>query len=146
MISFADVVFAEQYFSKRVFVDNWHNCQNKEAFLNTASGMIADFCTFTDANADLIDYTNGKMPVPEWLQRATCEQALYLINLGKDPTQADKKTTLGVASTDGTVFDKSFSADILGIACRRIISDNGGAISPLASANSKTIAVGTISK
>ena len=146
MKSFADIDFAENYFAKRVFVEKWESCQNKAGYLCTASRMIADFCTFTDANDDLIDYTAGNIPAPDWLQRATCEQALYLVNLGKDPLQADKKTTLGIASTDGTVFDKSFAADIIGINCRRIITANGGVISAGAIANSKGIKTGRLSK
>ena len=145
-IPFADTVFAEEYFADRAFVDKWLDCQNKAAFLATASRMIADFCTFTDANEDLIDYTDGVITAPEWLKRATCEQALYLVNLGKDPTQADKKTTLGIVSTDGTVFDKSFSADIISPNCRRIIITNGGSVSPLAQSKKQSISHGRITR
>jgi hypothetical protein len=71
---------------------------------------------------------------------------LYLINLGKDPTQADKKTTLGIVSTDGTVFDKSFAADIISPNCRRIIIANGGSVSSSAQSKKQSISHGRITR
>jgi hypothetical protein len=99
--------------------------------------MIATYATFPESDTT---------ETPEWLQDATCEQALYLLNLGKDPTQADKKTTLGVASTNGTVFDKSFAADILAPATVRIIRTNGGTVATGAVSSSSSVQVGGIAK
>ena len=141
MSTFADISFANEYFAHRAFSEPWDNCTDKDKFLFSASRMIADYAVFPEI--DGVDYD---VITPEWLKRATCEQALYLAALGKDPTQADKKTTLGVASTDGTVFDKSFSADILSPACRRIIVQNGGAIMPGASSSGRSASSGGISR
>ncbi len=76
------------------------------------------------------DETDETAEIPKWLKEATSEEALYLITLGKDPTAADKKTTLGILSTDGTVFDKRFAADVLCKACVRILENNGGIVDP----------------
>lgn len=141
MNSFADISFATEYFAGRAFSEAWDSCNEKEKFLMTASQMIADFSVFPES-AD-VDY---ELVPPKWLKRATCEQALYLVNLGKDPMQADKKTTLGVASADGTVFDKTFKADILSPVCCRFIVQNGGVIMSGATASRKTITSGEISK
>lgn len=135
--SFTDTAFADEYFSRRAFASQWHACTEREAYLHTASMMIATYASFPESDTT---------ETPEWLQDATCEQALYLLNLGKDPTQADKKTTLGVASTNGTVFDKSFAADILAPATVRIIRTNGGTVSPGAVSSSSSVQVGGISK
>ena len=78
--------------------------------------------------------------------RATCEKALHLLNLVKDPTQNDKKTTLGIASTDGTVFDKSFAADIICPLTCQILENNGGVMLAGATANAKRIGVGRVCK
>lgn len=135
--SYTDVSFADAYFARRAFSSQWHSCNEREVYLHTASMMIATYATWPEIDG---------VTTPEWLQEATCEQALYLLNLGKDPTQADKKTTLGIVSTDGTVFDKSFSADILSPAAVRLIKANGGAVSAGAVSSSSAVSVGRIAK
>ena len=144
-MSYCTVAFADEYFAKRAFSDGWNNAEDKEAFLMLATEFIMDYCTFYDDNGDAFFYSDD-MVLPQWLQKATAEEALYLINLGKDPTQADKKTTLGIASADGAVFDKSFAADIIGVQCRRIIEKNGGTIEDDAVSGGNTISQGWVRK
>ena len=145
-MKYCTVEFADQYIFGRAFADAWTDDVQKDQFLMLASELIEQYCTFYDDNGDAYSYTDD-LDVPEWLQKATAEEALYLVNLGKDPTQADKKTTLGIASTEGTVFDKNFAADILCINCRKIIEKNGGQVDPIASAgDSRTVQQGWILK
>lgn len=125
-MSYADITFADEYFRKRAFSTAWAG-DEKGVYLETAAQQIADYCLFEDEYGDPMEFSDSD--APEWLKRANCEQALYLLNLGKDPTQADKKTTLGISSTDGTVFDKSFAADVLCLNCRRILENHGGILS-----------------
>lgn len=134
METFADLIFADSYFSNRAFADKWLATadEQKQQFLATATNMIEVLCTFFDDNNMPFVYTVSG--VPTWLKGACCEQALYLLNLGKDPTQADKKTTLGVRTFNGTTFDKSFSADLLGVQCRSILERNGAQIDSAATA------------
>lgn len=134
MTSYATVEYANEYFMLRAFSNAWEQAvEDKGKLLNLATQLIKEYCYFADE-------LNGEMFVYEevaddqdWLMDATCEQALYLANLGKDPTQADKKTTLGIASTEGTVFDKSFAADIIAPRCRRILEAHGGILTDGAS-------------
>lgn len=144
-MSYCTVAFADEYFAKRAFSDGWNGASDKESFLMLATEFIMDYCTFYDDNGDSFSYSDD-MELPEWLQKATAEEALYLINLGKDPTQADKKTTLGIASADGAVFDKSFAADIIGVQCRIIIEKNGGTIDSDAISCGKNVSQGWIRK
>ena len=145
-MSFADTTFAEEYFSDRAFVDNWNDASEKEKqqFLGSATKNIETFCTFFDDEGLPFVYTDSGAPV--WLKEACCEQALYLLNLGKDPTQADKKTTLGIRSSDGTTFDKSFSADILCVQCRAILERNGAEIDSTAVNSSGGVSWGQVIK
>jgi hypothetical protein len=137
MTSYATVEYANEYFTLRAFANAWDQAEaDKGKLLNLATQLIKEYCAFEDE-------PNGEMFVYEeageekyWLMEATCEQALYLANLGKDPTQADKKTTLGIASTEGTVFDKSFAADIIAPRCRRILEAHGGIMTDGATAGS----------
>ena len=144
-MSYCTVAFADEYFAKRAFSDAWNNGEDKESFLMLATEFIMDYCTFYDDNGDSFFYSDD-MVLPEWLQKATAEEALYLINLGKDPTQADKKTTLGIASADGAVFDKDFAADIIGVQCRRIIEKNGGTIEADAVSGGNNVSQGWVRK
>jgi hypothetical protein len=123
--SYADLSFATEYFANRTFADKWNSTEESERqkYLATASGLIEIFCTFFDDDGMAFVYSASN--APEFLKKACCEQALYMLNLGKDPTQADKKTTLGIRSTDGTTFDKEMSADILCVQCRVILERNG---------------------
>lgn len=125
-MSYAQIAFADEYFRKRAFSSAWDG-DEKEIYLETAAQQIVDYCSFEDEYGEPVEYSDSD--APDWLKRANCEQALYLLNLGKDQTQADKKTTLGISSTDGTVFDKSFAADVLCMNCRRILENNGGILS-----------------
>lgn len=142
--AYCDVEYADIYFELRAFADAWTAADEatKAKYLYTASAMIADYCYFEDAEGEMFVYDDATGS-EAWLQDAACEQALYLLSLGKDPTAADKKTTLGVKSTDGTVFDKSFAADILCVRCRQILENHGGVISPSATAGNT--GVGNIS-
>lgn len=147
MTSYATIEYANEYFTLRAFANAWEQTgDEKEKLLNLATQLIKEYCAFEDE-------LNGEMFVYEevaedqnWLRDATCEQALYLANLGKDPTQADKKTTLGIASTEGTVFDKSFAADIIAPRCRMILENHGGILSPGAAGGSGGIGSGMVSK
>lgn len=142
-MSYAQIAFADEYFRKRAFSSAWAG-DEKEVYLETAARQIEDYCSFEDEYGDPVEYSEAD--APEWLKRANCEQALYLLNLGKDPTQADRKTTLGISSTDGTVFDKSFAADVICQNCRRILENHGGVISGDAAAGSAGLSVGWIVK
>lgn len=132
-MGYATVTQADEYLSKRAFTSAWKTLpeDEKAGYLNLASELIFQYCFFTDEVNYSFRYLTEEstMPIPDFLVKATAEQALYLVNLGKDPTQADKKTTLGIASTEGTVFDKDFRADILCVSCRKILEDNGGLVS-----------------
>lgn len=132
MERFADLAFADSYFSTRAFADKWQDAseEQKQKFLTTATDMINAFCIFYDD--DNMPFIYAASGAPDWLKEACCEQALYLLNLGKDPTQADKKTTLGVRVFNGTTFDKSFAADSLCVRCRVILERNGAEIDPSA--------------
>ena len=147
MESYASIEYANEYFMLRAFAGAWATTgDDKAKLLNLSTRLIKEYCTFEDE-------LNGGMYVYEevgdeqnWLKDACCEQALYLANLGKDPTQADKKTTLGIASTEGTVFDKSFAADIIAPRCRVILETHGGILLMDASAGSGGIGSGRIFK
>jgi hypothetical protein len=148
-MSYADVNWADEYFALRAFSDAWNAAgENKMLYLETATNQIKDYCVFVDEKGAYTynENDNSEFVIPAWLRRATCEQALHLLNLVKDPTQNDKKTTLGIVSTDGTVFDKSFAADILCPLCRRILENNGGVLLDGATANSKRLGIGRVSK
>ena len=147
MGSYATVEYADEYFTLRAFASVWEQAaEDKGKLLNLATQLIKEYCTFTDElNGGFFVYeeiSDGQ----DWLKNACCEQALYLANLGKDPTQADKKTTLGIASTEGTVFDKSFAADIIAPRCRRILEAHGGILSSAAAVGLGGIGSGLVSK
>lgn len=136
MESFSNLTFADSYFGNRAFAEKWLAAtdEQKQKFLATATNMIEVLCTFYDD--DNMPFVYAPSSAPDWLKKACCEQALYLLNLGKDPTQADKKTTLGVRVFNGTTFDKSFTADLLCVQCRTILERNGAEIDSAAIAGS----------
>ncbi len=145
--AYATVEYANEFFMLRAFASVWEQAgAEKEKFLNLATQLIKEYCTFTDElNGGFFVYeevSEGQ----EWLMNACCEQALYLANLGKDPTQADKKTTLGIASAEGTVFDKSFAADIIAPRCRIILENHGGILNDSAFNGAGGIGSGSVLK
>lgn len=147
-MSYVDVTWADEYFAMRAFADVWQKAEHSKAqYLETATQQIKDFCAFTDEKGAFIyEEDSSEYVIPVWLKRATAEQALHLLNLAKDPTQNDKKTTLGVSSTEGTVFDKSFAADILCAVCCRILENNGGILMSGANSSGRRLGVGRVSK
>jgi hypothetical protein len=139
---YADLEFAERYFETRAYADAWKNAPDKAELLELASDLIITYCQFYDDYGMPYEYVTED--APEWLKKATCEQALYLANLGKDPTQPDEVTVMGIASTKGTVFDRSMKADILSRQCCAILEKNGGEI--LSGASSDSISFGRVVK
>ena len=79
-MSFCDITFADEYFRKRAFSSAWDG-DEKEIYLETAAQQIVDYCSFEDEYGDPVEYSDSD--APDWLKRANCEQALYLLNLGK---------------------------------------------------------------
>jgi hypothetical protein len=132
---YADLSFAAEYFETRAFVDKWQALTDadRQKLLTTATTQIDTFCLFYD-DEELPVYYDAT-DAPDWLKRACCEQALYLANLGKDPTQTEEVVAMGIASTKGTVFDRDMVANILSVQCRKIIVNNGGEVSPEACGN-----------
>lgn len=133
---YADLSFAAEYLDSRAFVDKWQALSeaDKQKLLTTATMQIDTFCLFYDDEELPVYYDAAD--APDWLRRACCEQALYLANLGKDPTQTEEVVAMGIASTKGTVFDRDMVADILCVQCRKLIVNNGGEVSPEACGNS----------
>lgn len=127
-MSYCSVNDADSYFSARAFAEKWTG-QNKLLYLETATHEIKQFCKFYDNSGREVFYDESTDEIPNWLKNATCEQALYLLNLGKDPAQPLKVHTLGILHTDdGTTFSKEFRPDVLCLSCRRILENNGGEI------------------
>lgn len=134
---FATVESADSYFSARAYSSGWAALageEEKAQYLNLASVIIRIFSSFTpdDAEAPVnIDDPEivEKYTLESVLEGACLEEALHLVNLGKDPTQTLKVLNLGILSTDGTTFDHSFVADILCPFTVRILKNAGFAIS-----------------
>lgn len=125
---YADLTFAEEYFSDRAYTDNWQNAAESEKLkaLGMATHLIETFCQFYDD--DGLPFLYSIEGAQRWLKEAACEEALYLLNLGKDPTQPDEVTVMGIAQTKGTSFDRTMKADILCVSCRRLLEANGGEV------------------
>lgn len=147
--AYCDVEYADEYMRGLLFRDSWTsaNDDQKSAALITATRLIKQFSVFVFPDSDVpYKYDERKDFIPDWLKRANCEEALYLLNLARDP-RFDKKLTLGIASTDGTVFSKDFTADILCLSCRTLIEDNEGEVFPAAlGGTSRSVETGSVFK
>ena len=134
---FATVEAADAYFGARAYSSGWTalaDDETKSQYLNLASVIIRIFSSFTPEDADApvsIDDPEiiGKYALSSVLEAACLEEALHLVNLGKDPTQTLKVLNLGILSTDGTTFDHSFVADIICPFTVRILKNAGFDIS-----------------
>lgn len=130
---FATVESADSYFGARAYSSGWTALSGEEEkaqYLNLASVIIRIFSSFTPGDADApvsIDDPDivEKYALSSVLEAACLEEALHLVNLGKDPTQTLKVLNLGILSTDGTTFDHSFVADILCPFTVRILKNAG---------------------
>lgn len=148
---FATVVVADSYFTMRAFSSNWLALveEEKEQYLALASAIIRIFASYTPENEDeaiVLSVENiEKYDLAEVLETACFEEALYLVNLGKDPTQTLKVLTLGILSTDGTTFSHDFVADIFCPVVVRFLKDAGFEIAAEAT-NGDSEQVGLITK
>lgn len=150
---FATVESADSYFSARAYSSGWTalaDDETKAQYLNLASVVMRIFSSFTPEDADApvsIDDPDivEKYALSSVLEAACLEEALHLVNLGKDPTQTLKVLNLGILSTDGTVFDHSFVADILCPFTVRILKNAGFEISSEATGGG-SVQIGIITK
>ena len=99
-VRYVSVADADAYFSARGSADAWSALSDSDRgkLLTLASGLIADFCVFYDATGYPFTYDSAYGMA--WLQKAACEEALYLANFGKDPTRPVNVLTLGIVRTD----------------------------------------------
>ena len=150
---FATVEAADEYFGARAYSSGWTalaDDETKSQYLNLASVIIRIFSSFTPEDADApvsIDDPEiiAKYALASVLEAACLEEALHLVNLGKDPTQTLKVLNLGILSTDGTTFDHSFVADILCPFTVRILKNAGFEISSEATGGD-SVQIGIITK
>lgn len=134
---FATVEAANIYFSARAYSSGWTALageEEKAQYLNLASVIIRIFSSFTPEDSESTVNIDDPEIVKKYdlanvLEAACLEEALHLVNLGKDPTQTLKVLNLGILSTDGTTFDHSFVADILCPFTVRILKNAGFEIS-----------------
>ena len=136
---FATVEGADDYFKARAYSSGWTalaDDETKAQYLNLASVVIRIFSSPPD------DFEEGYNP---FLEVACLEEALHLVNLGKDPTQTLKVLNLGILSTDGTTFDHSFVSDILCPFTVRILKNAGFEVSSEATGG-ESVQVGLITK
>ena len=150
---FATVETADSYFNARAHSSGWTalaDDETKAQYLNLASLIIRIFSSFTPEDADApvsIDDPDivEKYMLTDSLEAACLEEALHLVNLGKDPTQTLKVLNLGILSTDGTTFDHSFVADILCPFTVRILKNAGFEVSSEATGGG-SVQIGIITK
>ena len=150
---FATVEAADAYFGARAYSSGWTTLSDDETkaqYLTLASVIIRIFSSFTPEDAEepvSIDDPDivEKYMLADSLEAACLEEALHLVNLGKDPTQTLKVLNLGILSTDGTVFDHSFVADILCPFTVRILKNAGFDISSEATGGG-SVQIGIITK
>ena len=150
---FATVESADSYFSARAYSSGWTalaDDETKEQYLNLASVIMRIFSSFTPEDVDApvsIDNPEviAKYALSSVLEAACLEEALHLVNLGKDPTQTLKVLNLGILSTDGTTFDHSFVADILCPFTIRILKNAGFEVSSEATGGG-SVQIGLITK
>ena len=150
---FATVEAADSYFDARAYSSGWTalaDDETKAQYLNLASVIIRIFSSFTPEDAeepvniddpDIVE----KYMLADSLEAACLEEALHLVNLGKDPTQTLKVLNLGILSTDGTVFDHSFVEDILCPFTVRILKNAGFEVSGEATGGG-SVQIGIITK
>lgn len=150
---FATVESADSYFGARAYSSGWTalaDDETKSQYLNLASVIIRIFSSFTpDDEEEKVNFDDPeiveKYALAGALESACLEEALHLVNLGKDPTQTLKVLNLGILSTDGTTFDHSFVADILCPFTVRILKNAGFDISSEATGGG-SLQVGILSK
>lgn len=150
---FATVESADSYFGARAYSSGWTalaDDETKAQYLNLASVVIRIFSSFTPDDAEEpvnIDDPEivEKYMLADSLEAACLEEALHLVNLGKDPTQTLKVLNLGILSTDGTTFDHSFVADILCPFTVRILKNAGFEVSSEATGGG-SVQIGLITK
>ena len=150
---FATVESADIYFDARAYSSGWTalaDDETKAQYLNLASVIIRIFSSFTPEDADAPVIIDGPEVIAKYalssvLEAACLEEALHLVNLGKDPTQTLKVLNLGILSTDGTTFNHSFVADILCPFTVRILKNAGFDISNEATGGG-SLQVGLITK
>ena len=150
---FATVEASNIYFSARAYSSGWTSLaddETKSQYLNLASVIIRIFSSFTPEDADApvsIDDPEviAKYVLSSVLEAACLEEALHLVNLGKDPTQTLKVLNLGILSTDGTTFDHSFVADIICPFTVKILKNAGFEVSS-EDTGGESVQVGIITK
>ena len=116
---YADALLAKQYQG----ADFWatHTSGDRQSALDTASLQFDVWCT------DL----PTEDPSPEWLQVATCLQALYILRLDHDTTYPREHMTLGLSKDeDGNVFDHGFAPMPLCSAVVALMEANGVTVTP----------------
>lgn len=125
VIPYCDAEYADAYFNERLNADAWAaaNDETKHKALVTATRLIRDYAIFYDEYDHPVQL-NPEDPPPQVCD-ATAEEALYLLNLGFDPTQPKKVLTLGIVTTEGTTFDRNMTAAIIGEQAARLLKNAG---------------------
>lgn len=125
VVSYCSVDEADEYFSQRLNSESWSDADEnaKKRALATATRLIRDYTAFFDEEG--APFSPDPDDPPDEVKAATAEQALYLLNLGFDPTQPKKVNILGIRTTEGTTFDKDMTAEIICEPAIRLLENIG---------------------
>lgn len=141
--SYSDVAAADEYFATNLAGESWQGLSDiqKQSYLVQATLMIDDFVDWTSLPSSesqslhwpavgATDRSGRSHPdniIPKDIQRATCEQAVYLmeVNSTNNPAAISQGIKSAKADVLEVEFDKSAIPDRLGATVEAILSCYG---------------------
>ena len=92
--SYADVAFADAYFSDRYGFEKWASEVNKEQALISATQILDSLCVWESVKVDpdqKLEFPRvGADPTPEAIKQAQCEIAYAIIDSGSTSTEGER--------------------------------------------------------
>ncbi len=119
---------AQAYFDGRLYAERWFSASHlrtgdktsQEVALEWANQIIeTSVVDWFDSAFVATSDESGEPLFVDAVKRAVYEEALYLLSI--DPTEYPEILTLGVKTTEGTTFDKDFTAPLIAPISRKTL-------------------------
>lgn len=132
-VTFCDTTFGDTFIGEHRWSENWTDASaaDKAQALVNATNLIQQFVNFYDSDGVEVTYAPEDETdelIPDWLRKACCYEALYLLDLDNDPARPFPLGILGIIQSGSDKMSHDYEPPLFSMMCSRLLKINGAIV------------------
>jgi len=132
-VTFCGTTFGDTFLGEHRWSENWTNATSteKSQALVNATNLILQFVEFFDEDGVEVAYApidDEDEDIPDWLRKACCYEALYLLDLDNDPARPFPLGILGIIQSGTDKLSHDYEPPLFSLMCKRLLANNGAVV------------------